>query len=289
MTVDTHTQPPPHVVRETVERALAEDLTPLGDLTSALVPPGAVGRGEVVARAEGVLAGTGCFAATYHQLDPLVEVRWSRFDGDRLVPGDVAATVEGPLRAVLTGERTALNLLGHLSGVATATRQVVDALTGSGSGTRVWDTRKTTPGLRALEKAAVRAGGGANHRGNLSEWVMLKDNHLAAVGITEGVRSARQLWPGRTVHVECDRLDQVDEALVAGADAILLDNMTPDEVAEALDRRTGAGARCLVEASGGISLANVVDYGATGVDFVSIGAITASAPVLDLGLDLQHV
>src|SRR5690606_23058846 len=132
---------------------------------------------------------------------------------------------------------TALNLVGHLSGVATATARFVQAAAAAGSPTRVWDTRKTTPGLRSLEKAAVRAGGGVNHRGNLSDWVMLKDNHLTALAIGEAVARARSLWPGRTVHVECDSLEQVDEALRAGADAILLDNMTPAEVAEAVERR----------------------------------------------------
>jgi nicotinate-nucleotide pyrophosphorylase (carboxylating) len=202
---------------------------------------------------------------------------------------DVLATIDGPLASVLIGERTALNLVGHLSGVATSTARFVDAVAAAGTGTRVWDTRKTTPGLRSLEKAAVRAGGGLNHRGNLSDWVMFKDNHLALVGIAESVARARSVWPGRTVHVEADSLDQVDEALLSGADAILLDNMTPDQVAVAIERRNERRPECLLEASGGITLDTVAAFAATGVDLISVGAITNSAPVLDLGLDIRPV
>jgi nicotinate-nucleotide pyrophosphorylase (carboxylating) len=280
-------QPPTTAVREAVERALAEDLTPLGDLTAALVPAGAVARGALVARVDGVLAGTACVTETFGQVDPEVEVGWLVGDGRRVGPGDELATISGPLRSVLIAERTALNFLGHLSGIATLTDRFVQTAAATGSPTRVWDTRKTTPGLRSLEKAAVRAGGGANHRGNLSEWVMLKDNHLAAIGIAEGVSRARELWPGRTVHVECDTLDQVDEALRVGADAVLLDNMAPDEVRDAVGRRDESGTRCLLEASGGITLHTVADYARTGVDLISTGAITNSAEVLDIGLDLE--
>ena len=171
-------------------------------------------------------------------------------------------TVEGRLASILTVERTALNFLCHLSGVATHTRRFVDAVAAYGGGARVWDTRKTTPGLRALEKAAVRAGGGANHRGNLSDWVMLKDNHLAHMGIDDAVRQARHRWPGRLVHVECDREEQVEAALAAGADAVLLDNMKPDQVRSCVAlvhdivART-RGRRPLLEVSGGITLDNV--------------------------------
>jgi nicotinate-nucleotide pyrophosphorylase (carboxylating) len=214
---------------------------------------------------------------------------WSCADGDQLAPGTVVATVSGSLGSILTAERTALNFLGHLSGIASVTRRFVDAAAVGGPA-RIWDTRKTTPGLRALEKAAVRAGGGANHRGNLSEWIMVKDNHLAGGSITDLVATARQSWPGRIVHVECDRIDQVREAVGAGADALLLDNMTPGEVGDAValvgelvgDRRTAP----LVEASGGITLDTVAAYAAAGVDCISIGGLTNSAGVLDIGLDL---
>jgi nicotinate-nucleotide pyrophosphorylase (carboxylating) len=200
----------------------------------------------------------------------------------------VLATVTGPLASVLTAERTALNFLGHLSGVATQTRAFVEAA----APLRVWDTRKTTPGLRALEKAAVRAGGGRNHRGNLSDWVMFKDNHLTVLGIGDAVSAARDQWPGRTVHVECERLDQVRQALDAGADALLLDNMTPDEVRQAVavaDERAAATGtrRALLEVSGGITLETVGRYADTGADVVSSGSLTNSAPVLDIGLDID--
>jgi nicotinate-nucleotide pyrophosphorylase (carboxylating) len=273
--------PPVHAVRDAVARALAEDLTPLGDLTSDLLPFGMSASAEFVARAEGVIAGTACATETFRQLDDEVMVAWSVDDGEEVRAGEVLGRVTGPLASVLTGERTALNFLAHLSGVATLTRRFVRATHGKA---RVWDTRKTTPGLRALEKAAVRAGGGMNHRGNLSDWVLLKDNHLAAVDIDEAVRTARLRWPARTVHVECERLDQVQQAVDAGADAVLLDNMSVEEVRDCVAAVAG---RCLVEVSGGITLSTIGQYAATGVDLVSVGALTNSAPVLDIGLDIK--
>ncbi len=285
--------PPIGAVREAVARALAEDLTPLGDVTSALLPVAARAEARFVARTDGVLAGRLCVDETFVQVDPALQCTWSADDGDRLRAGQAIAVVAGPLASLLTAERTALNFLGHLSGVATATRRFVDALVAAGDDhLRVWDTRKTTPGLRALEKAAVRAGGAANHRGNLSEWVMLKDNHLTVLGIVDAVAAARRRWPGRLVHVECDRFDQVVEALDAGADALLLDNMSPDGVRQAvaeIDRRTPPSGRrgCLVEISGGITLDTISSYAHTGADRVSTGSITNSAAVLDIGLDIE--
>ena len=278
---------PATAVRVAVERALAEDLEPLGDLTSALVSEGARARGAIAARAGGTVAGGRAAITAFLLVDAAVEVTWLLDDGSAVAPGDVVARVQGPLASVLTAERTALNFLCHLSGVATLTRRFVEAA-GAAGRARIWDTRKTTPGLRALEKAAVRAGGGANHRGNLSEWVLLKDNHLTGVTIGEAVAAARRRWPGRTVEVEADRFDQVREALAAGPDLVLLDNMAPDEVRRCVQER-GAAPRPLFEASGGIDLASVADYAATGVDLISVGALTASAPALDLGLDLQVV
>jgi nicotinate-nucleotide pyrophosphorylase (carboxylating) len=275
-------------VRALVAAALAEDLTPLGDISAALLPPDRWAEARFVARTDGVVAGTACVDETFRQVDAAIACTWSVADGDAVAADTVLATVTGPLASVLTAERTALNFLGHLSGVATRTRAFVDAA----SPLRVWDTRKTTPGLRALEKAAVRAGGGRNHRGNLSDWVMFKDNHLTALGIGEAVRAARDRWPGRTVHVECERLDQVRQALDAGADALLLDNMTPDEVREAVavaaDHAAATGTRrALLEVSGGITLETVGDYVDTGADVVSSGSLTNSAPVLDIGLDID--
>jgi nicotinate-nucleotide pyrophosphorylase (carboxylating) len=282
---DAH--PPMVAVREAVARALAEDLTPLGDLTSALLPPALEAAARFVPRADGVLAGRRCATEAFRQVDPTLEPAWSADDGDRLRAGRPFAEVQGPLAPILTAERTALNFLGHLSGIATLTARFVDAIAEAGGDLRVWDTRKTTPGLRALEKAAVRAGGGSNHRGNLSDWVLLKDNHLELFGITAAVVHARERWPGRTVHVECGRLDQVREATEAGADALLLDNMSPEEVrAVVAEVRERDPRRPLLEISGTVSLETIRSYATTGADMVSIGALTHSAPVLDIGLDV---
>ncbi|MGE3621857.1 MAG: carboxylating nicotinate-nucleotide diphosphorylase, partial [Acidimicrobiia bacterium] len=198
----------------------------------------------------------------------------------------------GPMAPVLSGERTALNFLCHLSGVASATRRFVDAAAAGGPA-RIWDTRKTLPGLRTLEKAAVRAGGAGNHRGNLSDWVMFKDNHLAVLGIAEGVAAAKAAWPGRMVHVEATDLDQLREAVEVGADAVLLDNMSPAEAAAAVEAATRWAAelgrpRPLLECSGGITVDTAAAYAATGVDLLSSSQITQSAPALDIGLDVRN-
>lgn len=278
-------QPPIGAVRRAVALALEEDLTPLGDITSGLLPPGVMGRADFVMRTPGVIAGTACATETFAQVDASVTVDWLVADGDDVDAKQVVGRVAGPLASILTAERTALNFLGHLSGIATATHDFVSK---AGGEARIWDTRKTTPGLRALEKAAVRAGGGANHRGNLSDWVLLKDNHLSVLGIDEAVRLARIRWPARTVHVECDSLDQVAQALEAGADALLLDNMTPSEVRAAVDLANDRGtARPLLEVSGGVTGETVGAYARTGADCISVGAITNSAPVLDIGLDIE--
>jgi nicotinate-nucleotide pyrophosphorylase (carboxylating) len=275
---------PDPVVRDAVGRALAEDLGPLGDLTAALVPATATVTAELRARDTGVLAGTACVTETYRQLDPDVVVDWRLADGASLHPGDVIAVVRGPLRSVVTGERTALNFLCHLSGVATLTRRFTEAAAAANPEARVWDTRKTTPGLRALEKAAVRAGGGLNHRGSLSDFVLVKDNHLACLTVTEAVVEARRRWPARTVEVECDRLDQVREALAAGATLLMLDNMSPDDVKSCVAE---VGGRALVEVSGGITLDTVGAYAAAGADLISTSVITQSAPAFDIGLDIS--
>ena len=287
--MSTYFEPPLTAVREAVARALAEDLTPLGDVTSAILDPTATTEARFVAREAGHLAGTMCASETFAQLDAAVEVSWSHADGDAISAGDTIGMVRGRLAPILTGERTALNFLGHLSGVATATAAYVQAARSAGGTAKVWDTRKTTPGLRSLEKAAVRSGGGRNHRANLSDWVLLKDNHLTGIGITDAVARCLDLWPARTVHVECDRIDQMVEAITAGATAVLLDNMTSAEVrtcvAEA--RRLAVdGHRCLLEVSGGVTLETIAELSATGVDQISVGRITNSAAVLDIGLDI---
>ena len=275
--------PPISAVRSIVARALAEDLEPLGDVTSALLPPELQATAAFVARDEGVVAGRAVALETFRQVDPTVEVEWLVEDGGTVDPGTVIARVSGSISSILIAERTALNFLCHLSGVASMTRRFVRACHGQA---RIWDTRKTTPGLRALEKAAVRAGGGRNHRGNLSEWVLLKDNHLAVMSITEAVARARERWPGRTVQVEADTIEQLRQAIDCGVDVVLLDNMTPDDVRKAVEVR-GDRQRPLLEVSGGVGMHNVAQYAAAGVDLISIGALTHSAPALDIGLDVE--
>jgi nicotinate-nucleotide pyrophosphorylase (carboxylating) len=266
-----------------VALALEEDLGGVGDITSALlVPAGASATARVVARRAGVLAGRAAGEEVLRATG--VSGDWLLDDGDRLEPGSVVADVHGPARAVLTAERTLLNLLCHLSGVATLTAEYVAAAAPA----TVLDTRKTTPGMRALEKAAVVAGGGANHRMGLFDRVLVKDNHLAlaAAGLSDAVARARAVHPGILVEVEADDLDGVRRALAAGADWILLDNMTPAVLREAVAL---VGGRALLEASGGMTLDGARAAGATGVDAVSVGALTHSAPALDLGLDIDVV
>jgi nicotinate-nucleotide pyrophosphorylase (carboxylating) len=275
------------VVNDAVSRALAEDLLTDGDLTAALVPEAATAHFALRARQAGVLAGQACATETFRQLDPALPLTWHAADGTPLVPGMTVMEVTGPLRPILTGERTALNFLGRLSGIATLTAQYVAAAHARNPAVQVLDTRKTTPGLRALEKAAVKAGGGVNHRSSLSEAVLVKDNHLAGVTITDAVARARELWPGRLVQIECDELEQVVEAARAGADAVLLDNMDPATVAVAVKTaQVEATGAILTEVSGGVTLDSIGEYAAAGPDRISVGALTHSATVLDLGLDL---
>jgi nicotinate-nucleotide pyrophosphorylase (carboxylating) len=274
-------------VTEAVDRALAEDLGPDGDVTAALVPAEATARFVLRARKHGVLAGRDCVTEAFRRADPALALAWRADDGDELAAGAAAMEVTGSLRPILTAERTALNFVSHLSGIATLTAQYVAAARAQNASVQVLDTRKTTPGLRVLEKAAVRAGGGTNHRSGLSEAVLVKDNHLAGIGITDAVRRARTLWPGRMVEVECDGLEQVAEAARAGADVVLLDNMDPPEVVAAVAvAHLGAAGPILTEVSGGVTLATIGAYAAAGPDRISVGALTHSAAVLDLGLDL---
>ncbi|MGA8725534.1 MAG: carboxylating nicotinate-nucleotide diphosphorylase [Acidimicrobiales bacterium] len=280
---------PPHAaVTDAVARAIAEDLLPIGDLTASLIPEGTETTVAVVSRATGTLAGTACAHESFRQIDPDLLVYWRVGDGAALAPGDEVASVTGSLRSILTAERTALNFLCHLSGIATLTRHFVDAVSSVNPATRVLDTRKTTPGLRALEKAAVRAGGGHNHRGSLSEAVLVKDNHLGTLSITEAVVEARRRWPGRMVEVECERQEQVDEAVAAGASVVMLDNMDLDQVAACVSRVRAAHGPALVEVSGGVDHVRALAVAAAGADLVSVGALTHSAPSLDLALDLER-
>jgi nicotinate-nucleotide pyrophosphorylase (carboxylating) len=276
--------------RDAVTRALTEDLDDAGDVTArATIPADATGRAEVVSRANGVVAGLWLVAEVYAQVDPEVQVELLASDGDRVAVGDVLATVTGPLGSILTGERTALNLVTHLSGVATATRALVDAVAGTGCAVR--DTRKTIPGLRLLQKAAVAAGGGVNHRLGLSDALLVKDNHVAAVGsVAAAVAAALAGAEGRHVQVEVDSLAELDEAIAAGARDVLLDNLDPEVTRRAVERCRAwsdeHGERILTEASGTIRHDTVRAYAAAGVDRVAVGAITHSAPQLDLAMDV---
>lgn len=274
--------PPIEAVRDAVARALAEDLGPEGDVSAALIPDREA-RALIVAKEDGVLAGTLAAQEAFVQVDPATRVDWLVKDGERVAPDQKLATIGGRIGSILTAERTALNFLGHLSGVATLTYRYVEAASAAG-GARILDTRKTIPGLRVLQKAAVRAGGGTNHRMSLSDMVLLKDNHLAVSEIREAVSEARSRWPGLKVEVECDRLDQVVEAVDAGADMVMLDNMSPDEVAECVSK---IGGRCLAEVSGNVTLETVAAYSAAGADFVSVGRLTRSVPSLDVSLDVR--
>ena len=273
----------PAAVEELAARTIAEDLAGGVDVTSvATIPTDLVGTAAFVPRVAGVVAGTAVAMAC---LDAVGPVSWDvvRPDGPAAV-GETVLQATGPVRTLLTGERSALNLLCHLSGIATLTAIWVAAVKGTGAGIR--DTRKTTPGLRALEKAAVVVGGGRNHRMSLSDAALVKDNHVvAAGGVAAAFSLVRSGFPGLPVEVECDTVEQVDEVVAAGADLVLLDNMSLSELraAVAICRPKGV----LTEASGGLSLDVAHAVASTGVDFLSVGALTHSAPVLDLGLDLR--
>jgi len=275
-------------VTTAVTRALAEDLEPLGDLTAALIEPDVQATLVIATREAGVIAGQACAVEAFAQVDPRIDVTVHAPDGTTVSAGDVITTVSGPMAAILSAERTALNFLGHLSGIATQTAAVVAAVRAVSPTTRVLDTRKTTPGLRALEKAAVRAGGGTNHRANLSDAVLIKDNHLGALTISEAVSRAKELWPGRNVEVECDTEAQVIEAAQAGADSVLLDNMTPEQAGNATKIARAHAPQMLVEVSGGITLESAPTYAAVGVDLISLGALTHTVKNLDLGLDFTR-
>ena len=277
---------PQILVEPVVRAALIEDLGRAGDITSdAVIPPGAALRGGIVARQAGVVAGSEAAALAFRLMDPGIRVTIERPDASWIGRGDTAIRIEGPARTVLSAERVALNLLCHLSGVATATAMLVERARSAGHA-RIVCTRKTTPGLRALEKHAVRAGGGSNHRFGLDDAVLIKDNHIAIAGSIAGAVKRARDGVGHLVkiEVEVDTLSQLDEALATGVDAILLDNMDLATLAEAVRRVDG---RATTEASGGITIDTVAAVAATGVDLISTGYVTHSAPILDFGLDVD--
>ena len=277
-----------------IDRALAED-SPWGDVTSeAAIPAEATATARLVSRVTGVFAGGLPLELAFTRVDPALVVERHLTDGAALTPGTLVATITGSARAILRGERVALNLAQRLSGVATLTRAYVDAVAGavsaSGRPVRIVDTRKTTPGLRVLEKAAVRAGGAHNHRFSLSDAVMLKDNHLAVLAsqgldLTEAIRTVRERIPHTThLEVEVDGLAQLPAVIAAETDTIMLDNFSLDDLRAGVELIAG---RAIVEASGGVTLETVGAIAATGVDVISVGALTHSAPALDLGLDIE--
>lgn len=266
-----------------VRAALLEDLGRAGDITSdAIVPAAAQARTVLVARQPGIVAGLDLAATAFRLVDPAIKIEVERPDGTRLAPGDRIATIAGPARGMLTAERVALNFLGHLSGVASAAATLVEAVRGHKA--RICCTRKTMPGMRALQKYAVRVGGGSNHRFGLDDAVLIKDNHVAvAGGIGPAIRAARD-GVGHLVkiEVEVDTLAQLDEAMAIGVDAVLLDNMTPEQLTQAVRRIDG---RAIAEASGRITPQTAPAIAASGVDLISAGWLTHSVSVLDIGLD----
>lgn len=274
-------------LRRLAKNALEEDQAGWDVTTAALVPPEQKGRGVIIAREEGVLAGLPMAEAVFKAVDPSLQWRPLAAEGSRLSPGQEVARIDGPLAAILRGERVALNYLTHLSGVATATARLVAAIAGLSVGIR--DTRKTIPGLRTLEKYAVRAGGGQSHRFTLADAVLIKDNHLATLrarglGIAQALRLARQQAPeGMRVQIEVTTVDEAHQALEAGAGELLLDNMPPEDMRRVVEMARG---RAVLEASGGISLDNVRRVAETGVDYISVGAITHSARALDVSLQV---
>lgn len=278
----------PHLIDTAVTAALAED-APWGDITAAtLIPAEATASATLNARESGVLSGSAVFEAAFRLTDPDVTVAFLLSDGDVFAAGDTIAMVSGPARSVLTAERVALNFVQRMSGIATTTAAYVAAVADTRA--RIVDTRKTTPGLRAFERHAVRCGGGRNHRHSLSDAVMVKDNHLAVLlerglTVTEALLQAREELPHTTtIEVEVDRLDQIEDVLAADIDTIMLDNFSLDELRQGVALVAG---RALVEASGNVSLATVREIAETGVDIISSGALTHSVRSLDLGLDIS--
>ncbi len=278
---------PTHIVAEVVARALDEDLGAAGDVTTqATIPPTTLAAADLVPRQGGVVAGLPVAAYVFETVGQgRLRVELGTADGARVTRGEVLATVRGPVRDILTAERTALNLIGHLSGVATLTRSWVDLVDGTGA--RIRDTRKTLPGLRALEKYAVRCGGGVNHRMSLSDAALVKDNHVAAAGgVVEAFDLVRAAYPDVPLEIEVDTVEQARAVIDAGAQLVLLDNMAPADMRTVVEYAAG---RCRLEASGGLTLDTARDVALTGVDYLAVGALTHSAPQLDIGLDITTV
>lgn len=266
-------------------QALQEDITSEDITTNAVMPNYQKGQVELICKEDGVIAGLPVFERVFTLLDPQVEIEFTCKDGDTVKKGQLMGVVTGDIRVLLSGERTALNYLQRMSGIATYTRSIVDLL--KGSKVKLLDTRKTTPNMRVFEKYAVKAGGGSNHRYNLSDGILLKDNHIGAAGsVTKAVQMAKEYAPFvRKIEVEVENLDMVREAVKAGADIIMLDNMTPEEMKEAV---AIIGGRAETECSGNVTRENVANLIHIGVDYISSGALTHSAPILDISLKNLH-
>ncbi len=284
------TLPPPGVLESVIDRALEEDLSAGDVTTSGLIPERLTGEARFVAHERGVLAGLPVAMAVFRRVDPSLNTTELVSDGDTIEAGEAVGTVSGSFASILMAERTALNFLQRMSGIATLTSRFVDAV--SGTGTEILDTRKTAPGLRALDKYAVAAGGGRNHRRNLGDGVLIKDNHIAALradgeGTAKIIRIARDNAPYTVkIEIEVESVDEAREAVDGGADIVMLDNMSLGEIREAVRIVKG---RCLTEVSGGVTLDQVAEIAATGVDLISVGALTHSVKALDIGLDVEPV
>jgi nicotinate-nucleotide pyrophosphorylase (carboxylating) len=274
-----------NVIARQVAAALAEDLG-AGDVTAALVPASQQVRAQIIAREPAVLCGTDWADATFKQLDPSIRLDWQAHDGDALVADRAVVKLSGLARPILTGERTALNFLQTLSATATAARRYVDAVAGTGCG--ILDTRKTLPGMRLAQKYAARCGGAQNHRLGLYDMVLLKENHISAAGSIGGaIAMARRTSPGVPVEVEVESLGEFDQALDAGADIIMLDELSLDDLREAVKRNRAHGRKTKLEASGGVTLATVREIALTGVDYISIGGITKHVQAVDLSMRFE--
>jgi nicotinate-nucleotide pyrophosphorylase (carboxylating) len=273
----------PSTIAEDVRLALAEDVGS-GDLTAALIPEGEQCVATVISREVAVISGCAWFEEVFRQLDPTITIEWQVKDGDSVVADQLLCTLRGPARTILTGERSALNFLQTLSGTATKTRQYVDAI--AGTGCTILDTRKTLPGLRLAQKYAVTCGGGKNHRIGLYDAILIKENHIMAAGsITQAVTRARALFPNISIEVEVENLTELQEAITSQADTVMLDNMSPELMREAVELTAG---RCKLEASGNVNMTTIRNIAETGVDFISIGALTKDLQSIDLSMRFQR-
>jgi len=274
---------PPEIIQQQVKLALAEDIGS-GDVTAALLPDNKQINATVVSRQDAVIAGCSWFEEVFRQLDPSVGIGWHCSDGERVEEDQIVCELQGLVRPVVTGERTALNFLQTLSGTATTTRRYVDRIAGTGA--QILDTRKTVPGLRLAQKYAVSCGGGSNHRIGLYDMVLIKENHITAAGsILNAVKTARRLSPKLEIEVEVENLEQLDQALQSGVERVLLDNMNPRTLKQAVTLNSG---RAKLEASGGITFDNIREVAETGVDFISVGALTKDIQAVDLSMRVSE-